>query len=530
MIIVRKIKTRPAFLMIVSACVFGVIGIALLMRSSAIAPVANIEPEKGSLSGSVVSITDGSASNGSAVTFGSASANLPFDLPSQDTLKSSSKKVFAHYFTPYPLSKDNLEAAEDYYTLQYLSIDGENGKHAAYGGFLRSRPLPVPVSTSPDWFLENMKTEVRYATEAGLDGFTADMLGLSGYNWDRLNVLLEAAPLVDQNFKIMLMPDSNSTTVKESPQILANAIAGLYQQYPQSLFKLDDGRLVISPFAPEKLGVTFWADFINEMKNTHGIDVAFVPCFLDYYASRNDFASISYGFSHWGARTPAQNYASKLQGYADDAHAKGKIWMQPVSVQDQRPYTARYDESNNTENLRMTWDGAINNAEWVQIPTWNDYSEGTEIAPSSQIGWSPLDISAYYLTRFKTGSYPTITRDVAYLSHREQFFDALPDPLYPTVMVARSTSSPPRDTVEVLSFFTQPKEVTVTIGGATHVYTAPAGVYSQLYPLEYGQIEMSFSDGSATRVTTSSTEVKSLFNQQDLQYHYFSSARDGVTQ
>ena len=57
--------------------------------------------------------------------------------------------------------------------------------------------------------------------------------------------------------------------------------------------------------------------------------------------------------------------------------------MQAVSAQDERPYASTYDEADNTANLRMTWTAAINGADWVQIPTWNDYSEGTEISPST---------------------------------------------------------------------------------------------------------------------------------------------------
>jgi hypothetical protein len=72
---------------------------------------------------------------------------------------------------------------------------------------------------------------------------------------------------------------------------------------------------------------------------------------------------------------PQSGINSNLSANITDAHDRGKIWMQPVSVQDARPSQAIYDEANNSENLRVTWNAAIKGADWVQIPTWNDYSE-----------------------------------------------------------------------------------------------------------------------------------------------------------
>src|SRR5664279_5919931 len=44
----------------------------------------------------------------------------------------------------------------------------------------------------------------------------------------------------------------------------------------------------------------------------------------------------------------------------------------------------------------------------AQVITWSDYSEMTSFAPSVSHGYAFLDISAYYQTRFQTGSYPAI--------------------------------------------------------------------------------------------------------------------------
>src|ERR1700750_1189066 len=90
-------------------------------------------------------------------------ACLPFSMPDSATLFNSPRKIFAHYFYPFPLSITNKAAAADYYSTQYLDPKGEKGKSAALGGYLRQRPLPVPLVSSADWQLRNVEAEIRMA-------------------------------------------------------------------------------------------------------------------------------------------------------------------------------------------------------------------------------------------------------------------------------------------------------------------------------------------------------------------------------
>ena len=162
--------------------------------------------------------------------------------------------------------------------------------------------------------------------------------------------------------------------------------------------------------------------------------------------------------------------------------------MQPVSVQDTRPYTGVYDEANNTENLRVTWNAAIDySADWVQIPTWNDYSENTQISPSTHIGWGPLDLTSYYLTRWKMGAWPNVLRDTIYVSHRVQPVNATITGGQTIFMTPRPGTSPPRDKVEVLSFLKESGTLQVTIGSVSSSVAVSAGVSSNLFNLGPGR-------------------------------------------
>ncbi|WP_030854557.1 glycoside hydrolase family 71 protein [Streptomyces sp. NRRL F-4474] len=450
---------------------------------------------------------------------------LPFDMPQPAALRSGEaggKLVFAHYFTPYPLSLDNADADRDYYTRNYLNPDGESGKHGRYGGLLRDRPLPV-APKSGDWEYANLQQEVRTARAAGIDGFTLDLLSLSGKNWDRSNLLMAAARSVDPAFKIMLMPDMTSLKT-DDPRVLAEALATLADA--SAAHRLPDGRLVVSPFKAEAKNVAWWTEVIRILRADHGIRTAFVPLFLDFGAHSGEFAPISHGFSEWGSRS----YVGQESSTRDvrRAHGMGKIWMQPVSVQDARPNQGIYDEAGNTATLRATWTRAIEDgADWVQLTTWNDYSEGSQFAPSLHNGHAYLDLTSYYLTRFKTGDWPKIVRDTLYLTARTQFADADPTGDQSLLMSLRKGSAPARDTVEVLSFLTSPAAVRTTVGTTRSSHDAPAGIHAELLPLKAGTSGAHVvRGGKATAEVDLPYRVDHAVDVQDLQYYAATSGRE----
>ncbi|MDI2127498.1 endo-1,3-alpha-glucanase family glycosylhydrolase [Yinghuangia seranimata] len=454
-----------------------------------------------------------------------ATAGLPFALPSTAALRSSPHKVFAHYFTPYPVSLDNAAPADDYYARNYLNPAGEGGRHQAYGGLLRDRPLPrAPLSG--DWELQDMESEVRTAVSAGIDGFTVDLLDLTpgSQHRKRVDALVKAAERVDPGFRVILMPDMTAGKIKGLDAAgLAAALAPLAGS--PAMQRLDDGRLVVSPFKAEERPAAWWADFAAAMER-QGRKTALVPVFLNLNANAQAFAQVSYGFSVWGNRSP--NAQGGIGGDAAKAHGMGKIWMQPVSVQDERPNQAIFDEAGNTENLRATWEGAIGKgADWVQLTTWNDYSEGTQFAPSVHNGRVYLDISTYYATWFKTGGRPVITRDTVYVTHRLQFAGTRPAAAgQQQFMAPRPGTLAPRDTVEALAFLTGPATVRVQSGGQAKDNQAPAGVSAYLVPLAYGAQSAAVTrGGTSVAAVTTTFEVRADPRTQDLQYVAAGSAR-----
>ncbi len=430
------------------------------------------------------------------------------------------KLVFAHYFPPYPISIDNRTPSVDYYSRHYLVPGGEGGKYAGVGGLLRDRPLPrEPLSG--DWKLADLKMEVRQAMAAGIDGFAVDILSLEGANWDRTVMLMEAAAEVSPSFRIMLQPDATASAGRASAEALAAGLAQLASY--SSAHRLADGRVVISPFKAENKTPAQWRQVLDLMRTRHGVATAFLPVFLDA-TKMAEYDSLSIGFGNWGTRDP--QLTSRGPDWAAQAHALGKLWMQPVAVQDARPNQKLFAEAGNTEMLRASWDKAIaQDADMVMLVTWNDYSEGGHFAPSVDHGDTFLDISRHYLDTFKSGRTAPIVTDAVHITHRIHPHDARP--AYPSPMRLWSGyPTAPRDTVEVLTVLRSSATVSVTVGGVRHSYTAPGGVSAKVFPLRTGHSTATVTrTGDVVASVRTKDPVASTVEQQDMAYHAVSSGR-----
>jgi Glycosyl hydrolase family 71 len=445
-----------------------------------------------------------------------ATPYLPFDMPNGAT----NRKVFAHYVPWYPISLDNQPADSDYYTTGYIAPTGEGGAHAAYGGLLRDRPLPRAPLSGANWRDIDVATEISQAKSVGIDGFAVDVVLPSYQNADIVRLLTQAQAA--GNFSIQITADMSGFLSGFSPADFASNFAS-YLKSPAAQ-RLDDGRVVLGAFFAEKVPVEWWTNTLNLFRAVHGINVAFVPTFLDANANMNAFAPISYGLSNWGARDPmVVDPANAAEGTPVElvrrAHSLGKIWMQPVAFQDNRPKDGTYSEVQNAVTNRNAWQIAtIEGAEWANLITWNDYAETTAVAPSAKHGWRMLDVDAYWIALFKYGMPPPVLREALYVSHRTQPFAATPT--YPETLLMHNTwATPSRDTVEVESFARSPGTVIGYVGGNWYFCAAPPGFGVCTFPLTVGQVAVGlYRDNAYQVLVVSPYAVTNTPYVQDLQY------------
>lgn len=429
-----------------------------------------------------------------------SNACLPFVMPSRDVIFSSQKKVFAHYFSRFPLSFDNKHWPQDYYSTGYLTENGEKNKWLAQGGYLRSRPLPVPPSAKSNYVIENLKKEIKLAISRGISGFTFDILTLKdiqsgGY----LPNMLQAVSAVDSRFKIVLMPDMSA--LGSDTDNVVTIIKSLYDR--PELYRLSDGRLVVAPFLSESVLPQRWAAMKSKLA-AEGFKVAFVPTFLSLKKVYvDDYQSISDGLGTFGTPLPHRGLA--IESEAKVSHDLGKFYMAGVSGQGYRPKKYIYWESQGSLAYRKSWEGAIQGgADWIQLTTWNDFSESTQISPYTDMvgssGTGYFNLTGYYAAWFITGQQPLITHDVLYYFYRKQPVKAAA-PRAGKRTDSVSFFAPGTDLIELVGFLTEPGTLVVSVGGKNYTKNVARGVQSFQVPLDLGTPRFSLKRGGKTLIS-----------------------------
>lgn len=427
-----------------------------------------------------------SSDKGTVTQTNDSDACLPISMPSADVLFSSTRKVFAHYLFPFPLSLDNRPAASDYYNDQYLNKHGEGNKWLAQGGYLRQRPLGVPSSTGSNWKLKNMEAEVRAAIARGITGFTFDVMSEAEATEadGPLALMLQAASAVDSRFKIVVMPDM--TALGSDSTAVIKIIASV-AKYPAA-YHLSDGRLVVSAFDAGLNSAGWWKSVLAKLA-AEGISIAFVPTFLGSQSPTAAFDSLTYGYGDWGTATP--NSAAHMVQVPDSVHtSSGKTYMMPVNQQQFRPKDFLYWESANSSAFRNSWSSAIQgNADWVQVVTWNDFSESGQISPYTDstlrrdIGSGYYDMNGFFTTWFLTGQQPQITHDVLYYFYRREPTSAIAPAQRKGDAIATGTA---QNEIELVGFLTAPGVLKIAINGTTYSQSVAAGIVSFKVPSHAG--------------------------------------------
>ncbi len=428
----------------------------------------------------------------------------------------SRRPVIAHYFPPYSLTIGGRDPENDYYERHYLRRDGENGKFAAYGGLLRERPLPGPRAKQQ--IRTDFRVEVARAARIGIDVFGVDLLTMDGRLAAAVPGLLDAAQETDPRFRVAIEPDMNSlrkVTLDELAAYLLN-----FAKHPAA-FRAADGRLVVMPFRTEARPPEFWKALLDRMAQA-GEPVAFIPTFVDP-AQAGKYAQ----FSAATARgiTGDTTAGTAQRSFGGNVMAQGyPAWIASAAPQDSRAKYGLATEAEGslafTEALRAGIDGG---ASALHIMTWNDYSEATELQPSSVTRFAYYDIAAYYIAWFKTGAPPRIERDGFVGLHRRQLFRpgnrALGKPW-------RMHGKPRVDIVEMTAFLTAPADLTISTGGQTYRERANAGLHRFTAPAAVGPVSMSIvRAGRVVAACRSPWTIEAEPDRQDPLYAGFSSLR-----
>lgn len=425
--------------------------------------------------------------------------------------------VIAHYFPTFLVVLGRWDGAGDYYEAHYLRPEGEGGKFRAGGGFVRERPL-VPAGGIADP-AAGLRLDVARAARIGIDAFGVDILDLDCKTWAVALGLLDAASAGGPAFRIVAEPD-----IYAMPWLTAERLTEAlltFARHPAAM-RLKDGRLLVMPFAAERQPPEFWRKLSRIMAEA-GTPIALVPDFVD---GRNQevLAPLSYAAAIWGGR---DRYAAAGQaqfaGWTRRAGYSG--WFATAAPQDMRPKSLMLHEAGGSEALLAQLQAAIDGgAMGLHLVTWNDYAEGTEIAPSSVTRHAYYDLAAWGIAAFKAGAPPRIERDGFLVFHRRQIFNAGDVRRgQPWRVEGRA---PVVNVVDTVAFLTAPATLTVTVGGVRSVRKLAAGMQRLTVPARVGRVTVRLTrSGQALATCTSPWRIAAEADHHDPLYGGFSSLR-----
>ncbi|MEV6967158.1 glycoside hydrolase family 71 protein [Hamadaea sp. NPDC051192] len=438
-----------------------------------------------------------------------------FAKASTSTLRAAKKKAFAFYFPPYPISIENKDPGSDYWAKWTTEAD-RLASGTKQGEEMLDRPL-TRAPLSGNWRQKDFETEIRQAIDMGLDGFIWEYHSVSSdARWTQLPAMLAAAKAVDPGFRIMLSPDLQQGANSTQASIVNDV---LKVKSEPALYKVD-GKIVLAPFYPERVAVSFW-DGIRTTLAGSGVQSVLVPIFLS--GSPNVRAAAwnnsVYGYSLWGNRWVGG--ADSVRKGAVEAHANGRKYMAPIAFEDTRIYDGRYWESSNSGALRAMMEKAIaGDADWLALITWNDYTESW-VAPSKGRGYAVADTIAYYTSWFKTGKRPSLVRDALYYFHRSHRTDAPYDTSLQQIAMHIANGDGASNKVELLAFLSAPGKLVIKQGGtvSTKDVTA-AGMVSfavAMVPGTTPSFELQRA-GKVVQALQSKVPIKAKVTHQDMMY------------
>ena len=449
---------------------------------------------------------------------------LPFEQVPLEVLQASEKKAYSYFYEIYSSRWSSDDPGLTFYALTTLNPSvKQDPRRTGAGTKLFYTPLPRPPMelglTRDEEKLRAAEEQIRIADTMGLDGFITDIFsyptnkGGQKYFNSISFALVEAAPLVDPNFKVIpsIFPGREDNQKYSESEIFTrlNEMPGVY--------RTEDGRMLFSKWRPEQWPAEFWQTEMADLEK-RGIRTAFLAQFNSYNYIE-EYAPFTYAMTHWGPRSPGQ------YPWLDKARPYTEILSAPIASHDIRSRGQIYWESAHFDTLLDTWKAAIEgDADWVVLNTWSDYSEQA-MAPSTRIGYALHDINTYFIQWFKTGEKPEIIRDVLYYSYRIHHTELEPKIGNKWKMVQQygGPEMISLNEIALLAFLKAPGELVIRVGDREYRKQFDAGIVSFKVPLPANEMftpEFELvRDGDSVVKGTGNHVVQDEIDYQNLLYH-----------
>lgn len=441
-------------------------------------------------------------------------AQTPFVvLPPADSapVPERPKKVFAHYMGCYP-------AGTGVTRYHRLSV-GEGMHHdkgddvSRRGGRFRNFPLlPQEPGLTTE---ESADLEIRRALRIGIDGFAVDAWAGGQGAKDVLDTLFKVAEEKDYPFALTICldnagPDDVRSLLEkhgQSPKLARRdgkpliftyfshglAMGTLYAEIDERLPDVER-EAALNRLRTTELGWHLIGQTFRKAEETIGQPVYFTYD-LVYFFHEVPKELIKPGMQTRAAAAIARHvpmlasfgaygfgYGDKVEDIARAVRAAGAEWGGLGGMHQKEnllPGGGEVFMPRGSEWLRGLWsDMRRDQATLLQLITWNDYTENTNLAPAYNTRYTIYDLTGYFIDWWRRGDPPPPDHDRVYLTYAKYPNDAK---AWPFRIALRSDRA-----LEVLTILTAP--ATVRLPGRNLEYQAPAGLHVEQFPLTPGPV------------------------------------------
>ncbi|KAF7295292.1 hypothetical protein MIND_01068500 [Mycena indigotica] len=357
------------------------------------------------------------------------------------------------------------------------------------------------VGNTNRYRVDDWETHIQRADNTGFDAFALN-IGNDAWQVGQLKRAFEAAGR-HENFNLFISLDMNS--IPCNTQDDAGFMDAISQFFDDPQYQLYDGKPLLSTFSGQDCTfghasvVDGWKYALSRSRRM----IHFVPSFFAQDGGfPHDLAAMDGGFN-WNSAWPVGR--SNISFHSDSNWINdlgGRTYMAGVS-----PWMfAHYSSATLNKNmiyymdewmLTKRWEQLIEHRQQVDIVqaiTWNDFGESHYIGPllssESQPGseeWTTgydhtpwLDLFAFYINAFKTGTY-TISQDRIFLWAR--LFPAMaetPDPVGPP-----HNREMTQDAVWAVFLLTKRGDIQLECGDQQQIWrNVPRGISKVQIPLQ----------------------------------------------
>ncbi len=420
--------------------------------------------------------------------------------PPQRAVKKRPKKVFAHYMGCWPAGRGPLR----YERLNLPQHFRHESKDDAMkrGAHVRNFDLVPPDKELTQE--ESADLEIRRAMRIGIDGFAINAWAGGNDARKSLDLLFKVAETKDYPFELTVCIDAMCGGS------IVDTVRYVLDKYGKSpkLARRDGKPLVFGymstcncvgyMYGKARVAKHEQAKWITSPQGWHLMGQAF----LDAERKLGQDIYYHYGVGYFflkhgkaapkGALTEATKVLSRyVEAFGGFSHvrngavvgkavqAAGAEWGGAIGMYQKENIPFETYSPKGTEWLEGKWaDMRRQKTTLLQLITWNDYGENTNIAPAYDTRYTLYDLTGYHIQWWKTGKQPQVDHDRVYLIYAKYPRGAKVYPFHEGARRGRA--------LEVLTILTKPGKI--RLPGRNIEYDAPAGYHREQFPLKPGAV------------------------------------------